>query len=172
MTEFFQDSAFLISRPSSTAQANKTGSNVIRPSRGSSELMSNECSLSTNQPYQDCTHLSANQESYGSRYIILFAYQCITNRPWDRWRFVENEYIFAPLEFYISKERIRGGNMKILILHIKCFRLMYKLSVAQKYTRKIPIPWTNCTFLDQMLVNLYRCTNGTILKQLPPPHPC
>ena len=42
----------------------------------------------------------------------------------------------------INIDRIQRGNMEILILHRKCFHLVYKLSVAQKYTRKIPIPWT------------------------------
>ena len=42
----------------------------------------------------------------------------------------------------INIDRIWGGNMEILIPHIKCFRLMYELSVAQKYTQKISIPWS------------------------------
>ena len=37
------------------------------------------------------------------------------------------------------RKNIWGGNMEILIPH-KCFRLMYELSVAQKYTQKISIP--------------------------------
>ena len=42
----------------------------------------------------------------------------------------------------INIDRIQRGNMEILILHRKSFHLVYKLSVAQKYTRKTPIPWT------------------------------
>ena len=48
--------------------------------------------------------------------------------------------------------------MEILILRIKCFRLMYKLSVAQKYTRKIPIPWS-ITLHWKCWFGLFQSTN-------------